>query len=345
MRIVVVNTQVPFVRGGAELLAEALRDKLVEHGHHADLVRIPFRWYPPEHILEHVLAARLTSFHSVDRVIAFKFPAYCIPHESKVVWLLHQFRQAYDLWGTKHQDLPSTQEGLRIRDAIISMDNTSLREAKRIFTNSRVTSERLWHGNQVESTVLHPPLWDTSGYRCEPAADYVFAPSRITDLKRQDLLVESMAYVRSDIRLLLVGTPENGEMLDRIKRLIKTRRIADRVELITRWISEKEKKDFFARAVACAYIPYDEDSYGYVTLESYQSRKPVVTCADSGGTLEVVEDEHTGYVVPPDPEAIAEALDRLRSDPSNAAGLGEAGYERIRELRISWATVIESLVG
>ncbi len=120
MKVAVVNNWVPFLSGGAEHLAEALTRKLAEYGHQSMLVRLPFAWHPPGKILEHMLACRCVRLAGVDRVIGLKFPAYYVPHPNKVVWLLHQFRQAYDLWGTRYQDLPDTAEGLAVRDAVVA---------------------------------------------------------------------------------------------------------------------------------------------------------------------------------------------------------------------------------
>src|SRR5882724_8744385 len=118
MKVAVVTNCVPFLTGGAEHLARALTRKLAQAGHEALLVRIPFRWEPPEKILESMLACRLLRLPNVDRVVALKFPAYYIPHPNKVLWLLHQFRQAYDLWDTDLQSLPDSREGLEIRRLI-----------------------------------------------------------------------------------------------------------------------------------------------------------------------------------------------------------------------------------
>src|ERR1700741_1594707 len=126
MKVAIVNNQAPFVRGGAELLAEWLAEALIERGHDAEIVRIPFSWQPPQRIVDSMLAARLVQLPNVDRVVAFKFPAYYAPHPDKVLWLLHQFRQAHELWGTPLQDLPSTGEGHRIRDAVRSADRKLL---------------------------------------------------------------------------------------------------------------------------------------------------------------------------------------------------------------------------
>jgi hypothetical protein len=110
MRILITTVQVPFIRGGAEILAEGLRDALRSEGHEAEIVAIPFKWYPPERILEQILACRLlditeTMGMPIDRVIGLKFPAYFIPHTNKVLWILHQHRTAYDLWDHTLSDL------------------------------------------------------------------------------------------------------------------------------------------------------------------------------------------------------------------------------------------------
>jgi glycosyltransferase involved in cell wall biosynthesis len=343
MRIAIVNNQAPFVRGGAELLAEALRDKLVEYGHDADVIRIPFAWQPVERILDHILAARLLRVGSCDRVIALKFPAYYVEHDSKVLWLLHQFRQAYDLHGSAYHLLPDTPEGRAIRDAIHRADNIHLSRARRVYTNSEVTSERLRKFNGIASEVLHPPLWNQEGYWCEGYGTYIFAAGRLSASKRQTLLVDAMRYVRSNVRLVVAGPPDDAATLRELELIVARHGLSDRVEIIGRWLDEEEKRSLFAQALASAYVPYDEDSYGYVTLESCLSRKAVVTCADAGGVLSLVRDGDTGYVVPPEPKELAAAFDRLASGGA-ARRLGENAFGLVAELKISWNHVVDTLL-
>jgi glycosyltransferase involved in cell wall biosynthesis len=119
--------------------------------------------------------------------------------------------------------------------------------------------------------------------------------------------------------------------------------LRQRVDLIPRFITEQEKADLFAKALGCTYVPFDEDSYGYVTLEAYHCRKPVITCTDSGGTTIVVKDGETGLVVPPSPEAIGHAMDRLYEERAASKSMGEAGYELMSALGINWKTVVERL--
>jgi hypothetical protein len=105
MRVAVCAPQVPFVRGGAELMAEDLVEALRERDHDAELVTIPFKWYPGSRVLDQAFLWRLVDLtesdgRAIDRVIATKFPAYCVRHPNKVAWVLHQFRQAYDYDGS-----------------------------------------------------------------------------------------------------------------------------------------------------------------------------------------------------------------------------------------------------
>jgi glycosyltransferase involved in cell wall biosynthesis len=343
VKIAIVNNCVPFIAGGAEHLADALQNQLTERGHQAMLVRIPFRWSPAEHIVDHVLACRLLSIQGVDRVIALKFPAYYVPHENKVLWLLHQFRQAYDLWGTRYQDIPLTPDGLKVQRIIIESDNQYLPEARKIYTNSQVTANRLKQFNNLDSEVLYPPLNRSSHFRCSSYKDYIFYPGRITSGKRQALVVEALGYCKSPVRLVIAGQPELPTDREAIEIRIRQADLESRVEFIPRFITEEEKAALFADALGCAYTPYDEDSYGYVTLEAYHSRKPVITCSDSGGVMLLVKDGETGLVVPPEPRAIADAMDRLYASNREAKRMGEAGYDLMKSLGITWDRVVERL--
>lgn len=343
MNIAVLNNHVPFVSGGAEYLADALVAQLRAHGHKAALYRIPFRWMPPEKVVEGMLACRLIQLWNVDRVIALKFPAYYVPHDNKVVWLLHQFRQAYDLWGTPWQDLPDTEDGRQVRQAVIQADNTCLPEARAIYTNSLVTADRLKRFNNLDSEVLYPPLLNPERFACGEYGDYIFYPSRITRGKRQYLVVEAMRHTRTPVRLVVAGGPEDADAVRQLDAIVESGGLAEKVQIVPRFIAEQEKVQLFAGALACAYTPVDEDSYGYVTLEAYQSRKPVISCRDSGGVASVVKHDETGYLLDPEPEEIARAMDELYLNKARARALGEAGFRHIQTMNITWERVVEKL--
>jgi glycosyltransferase involved in cell wall biosynthesis len=342
MKVAIVNNQAPFVRGGAELLAEWLRDKLEQYGHQAEIVRLPFQWNPCERILDHMLAARFVRLPNVDRVVALKFPAYYVPHENKVLWLLHQFRQAYDLWGTPYQDIPDTPTGHRVRDAVIAADQFHLQKVSHIYTNSKIVGHRLNYYNGLRSDVLYPPLPDSDSFYCDDYHDYFFFPGRITAGKRQHMAAAAMAHAGGDARLVIAGQPETPKDLERVMSVIHEHGLESRVEVIPRWISEEEKRRLLGGCRGVLYLPYGEDSYGYVTLEAFHARKPVITLADSGGILELVEDGHNGRVAAGERD-LALAIDELSGDRVLAEGLGQAALETIDRLQISWDRVIECL--
>jgi hypothetical protein len=160
MRILIATVQVPFIRGGAEIHAEGLRDALVQAGHEAEILAIPFKWYPPEKILDHMLACRLLDATEVagtrvDRLIGLRFPAYLIPHPNKVLWILHQHRTAYDLWDHTLSDLVHYPNGSQVRDAIQQADRKLIPEARAVFANSHNVAQRLKRYCDIDATPLY----------------------------------------------------------------------------------------------------------------------------------------------------------------------------------------------
>jgi glycosyltransferase involved in cell wall biosynthesis len=125
-----------------------------------------------------------------------------------------------------------------------------------------------------------------------------------------------------------------------VDRLASEAGVADRVDFLGA-VDDERLLALYRDALAVPFAPYDED-YGYVTLEAFLARKPVLTATDSGGPNEFVVDGVNGRVLPPDPGAFADAINALARDRRRAASLGDAGYERART--ITWDGVIETLV-
>jgi glycosyltransferase involved in cell wall biosynthesis len=173
--------------------------------------------------------------------------------------------------------------------------------------------------------------------------DFILCLVRVNGAKRQHLMVKAMKYCKTKVTLIVAGRPESEADAAQIRNTIRKDDLAQRVTFIDRFVSEKEKADLLSRCLAVAYIPYDEDSYGYVTLEACLSKKAVITCTDSGGIDALVRDRETGYIVPPEPKALADAMDSLYSEKSRAAAMGESGFELARSLNINWDHVIRTL--
>lgn len=345
MRVLVASTYVPFIDGGGRMIVRDLVAALRERDHEVDTIEIPFlsAW---EEMLEQMLAIRLMDVaDAADVLVAIRTPSYLLRHPNKRLWFIHHHRGAYDLWGTPYQDIPSTPAGMAVREAIVAADDLYLREAQRIFTNSQIVADRLREFNDLQGTVLYPPLGKPELFVRAPAEDYVFYPCRITGHKRQQLAVEAAAHITTDARVVIAGAPDGPGQLEPLRELIDRHGLQDRVQLIPRWISEEQKADLIARSLGVLYIPFLEDSYGYVTLEAFQAHKPVITCSDSGGTLEIVRDGVNGLVAAPDAISLAAAIDRLRADPAAAASMGERAHETLALEDISWDTVVSSLLG
>jgi glycosyltransferase involved in cell wall biosynthesis len=259
-----------------------------------------------------------------------------------VLWLVHQLRQVYDLFGTEYQDLPSSADTDGLRAMVKRWDDEHLGAVRSRFAISAVTAERLKRFNGLDADVLLPPLPSSDGFRCDGYGDFIFAGGRVSGGKRHRLLIEAMRHVRSGVRLVIAGPAESPEIADELRRLVDRHDLSRRVTLDFRWLGDDEKISLLAAARACAYVPFDEE-YGYVALEAFHARKAVVTCADSGGPLSLVVDGVSGIVADPTPKSIAAAFDRLGDDSRVAEQLGEAAYARLRTLDISWESVVARL--
>jgi glycosyltransferase involved in cell wall biosynthesis len=335
--------QVPFVRGGAEALVRELVRQLRARAYRVERVSVPFKWYPKEEILTHAAAWRLLDLSAsngqpIDAVIATKFPSYFVRHPAKVTWLIHQYRAAYELCGTEYSDFHHTEADVGLRDQLISLDREMLTESRRLFTISRRTAERLEKFNGVGAEPLYHPSRLAERLHSGPSGHYVLSVGRIESIKRVDLAVRAMEFVDPQIRLLVAG---EGTQLDNVRQLAEQRGLGDRVSFLGA-VTDDELVELYAGALAAVYVPYEED-YGYVTLESFAARKPVVTTHDAGGPLEFVEHDVNGLICDPHAAAIADGISRLAANRSLAAALGDAGHDRARA--VTWDGVIEKLLG
>lgn len=348
MRILISTAQTPFVRGGAEILAEELQAALETRGHEVDLCSIPFKWYPAQSVADHMASCRLLDLSDfngtpVDRVIGLKFPAYLARHPHKTLWLVHQHREAYDLWDRKIGALYAAQEGAAVRDLVTEADKSVLGgEYLKRYTISRNVSRRLEKYCGVTSEALYHPPRHSERFKCEESESFLFFPSRLTQIKRQSLAIEALALTKkSSVKLVFAGVADSSAYLKTLQDMCDRLGVSDRVEFLG-YVSDEEKVDLYSRCMAVVYPPLDED-YGYVTLEAMLSRKPVLSASDSGGVLEFMRDGTTGRVCEPDAESLAEGMDELVSKPRRAAQWGEDARDLYESMDISWDSVVEAL--
>ena len=342
--ILICTTQVPFTSGGAEAHVEGLKRALIVAGYSADIVALPFKWYPPTEIMRGALAWRLLDLSEangkpIDLVIGMKFPSYLVAHERKVLWIMHQHRSAYNLWGTQFDDLSTYPDGPRIREWIHSCDGQFIPEARKVFANSKAVAQRLRHYNKIESEPLYHPPPRAEHLRRGEQGDYIFYPSRLEPQKRQEILIEAARYLRTPVKIILAGSSRDPKYY---QSLIEQHGVGDRV--VSRgFVDEAEIIELYANALGVCYLPFDED-YGYVTLEGMLSQKPVVVASDGGGATEFVEHERDGLIVDPEPRAVAEALDTLYSDRQKAQQMGVNARAKLQDFSFSWSHVVERII-
>ncbi len=340
--VLVCAAQAPFVSGGAEILVRELVASLKRRGFRVDVVSLPFHGYPPLEVPRQALAWRLLELRqvtgdSVDLVISTKFPSYLVRHHRKVAWVFHQYREAYELIGTELSPLTESSEDRGTVETIRAMDKSALGECRALFAISKNVASRLARFSGLAATPLYPPPQLVGRYRCDSYSDFLLCPGRLDHAKRPELALRALARSRSSARLKLTG---DGPLRGDLERLAGELGIASRVDFLG-IVSEEDLLALYAACRAALYVPFDED-YGFVPVEAFLSSKPAVTCSDSGGPLEFVEDGRSGYVALPQPEALADAIDRLFALPAaRLAELGEEGRRRVAG--IGWDAVVDQL--
>lgn len=343
-RIVVVTSTVPFVYGGHLVIAENLLKALRENGYEADIFFTPQNKFGKQ--IQAYIANYFTDLtedglgRKIDQIISLRFPSYAIKHPFHILWLNHRMREYDDLWSEFKKKLSwrgKIKEGVR-RLIISRLDHYLLsHNVKKIFSQSQTIRERLLKWGGIDSEVLYPPP-PYREYKTEAYENFIFTVSRLYPLKRIDLLIRAFQFVKNkDVKAFIGG---EGVDEERLKNLINELNLTDRVFLLGK-LSEYELIDYYSRARCVFFAPYKED-FGFVTMEAFSSRKPVITCFDSGGPSEIVQDGLSGFVVEPLPEKIAEKIDLLSEDKSLAEKMGGKGFESIKD--ITWENVVKKLV-
>ena len=348
--ILVLGVKVPFTVGGQDVLVKSLVRELSARGHRVDTVELPFAVNPKEGLLNQIAQWRaldLSHFggYDVDLVIATKFPSYFVKHPKKSLWLVHQHRAMYDLYGGRYSDFSDDPRDEVLREMLFDADQKALAECAYVSGISKNVVERLDKYNTVDGEVLYPPLSLAGQYRTGGQEDYILSVGRICSIKRVDLMIKALPIVHNFIKLKVVGSPDEPGVMDYLKNEIDKHHLWDRVEFMGR-VSDEDLLDLYANALAVYYAPHDED-YGYVTLEALASGKPVIAGTDSGGVLEFIKDRENGLVVEPTTDAIGHAVNELVENKEFAKELGDNGLRYIEQSGVTaggWDAVIDGLL-
>jgi len=342
--IAVCAAQVPFFSGGAEILVDVLIQQLRQRGYEVELINIPYKWYPHSQLLESVnlwkkLDLTESNGKKIDLVIATKFPSYFIQHPRKVLWLIHQYRQMYDLLDSPYSGFDMRDSRDReLRDQLVAMDTQALSSYQNRLTIAQNTTDRLQKYNGLASKALYHPPRLVGRYQNLAFEDYILSVGRLDKLKRIDALISALPYVDTKIKCKIAGSGPEREPLE---ALAKKLNVTDRVEFLG-YVSDEDLIQLYGKCSAVYFAPLDED-YGYITLESFLSQKPVITAIDSGGPLEFVHQDVNGLISQSlVPEELGRHIERLVSDKTLCAGMGLSGFQSVEH--ITWDPVIDALL-
>ena len=281
---------------------------------------------------------------NVDHVIALKFPAYLIRHPKKTLWLVHQYRQAYDLYDAGQTNLPPGEAGLELQTMIRQADQEAFAECRKIFSISEVTRRRLLKYNRFDSEVLVTPPNDPELFPGGELGDYIFAGGRVNGMKRQHLLLEAMAQADKRVKLLIAGPPDSPDDAACLRAAVERFGLADRVRLDLRFLPRQVYAGYVNRAAAVAYLPYDEESLGYVAMEGATAAKALITTADSGGILGLVKHEDTGWVAHPSADDLARVMEAVFENAARTKMYGQSARALLESMKINWPDIVEALL-
>lgn len=144
---------------------------------------------------------------------------------------------------------------------------------------------------------------------------------------------------------------ENVEYLEELKRLALTEGVSGQVNFVTS-CSTSERNELLSNCLCVLYTPkvssllhpakqfvylnltslrlllIQDEHFGIVPLEAMAAHKPVIAC-NSGGPVETVVNEVTGFLCDPSPAEFSKAMLKLVNDHDLAVRLGEQARDHV----------------
>ena len=313
--------------GGIDRQYKGLYNEILRQGHTCDLIKIVISDKTYEHILKGYLDCYDLDLSKYDGVISTKVPAFMVRHPNHVSFLSHRHRQFYDAYTFRHEQHD------RFKEIIHKLDKWALSDEniKGRYCIGWTVRERemKWDGYTPE--VLYHP---TSGmaFADSGKGDYFLAVSRLNDHKRIDYAIKAVLKC-PEAKLKIIGTGPEEE------KLVKLAAGCDRIEFIGH-VNDDQLISTYADCLAVIFTPKEED-LGLITFEAFLSKKPVITCADSGEPAIIVSSAEGGYVVN-SIEEITEKMTYLMKHQDEAKKLGLNGYNFMKS--ITWEKTVKTLV-
>ena len=172
----------------------------------------------------------------------------------------------------------------------------------------------------------------------DPAKDYYLYFGLIRDYKGLDLLLEAMSCKQlKDNKAELIVAGEFYSNEEKYRELSHYLALENRIHWFPKFIPDNQVCHFFIVSDLIVQ-PYKTATQSGITQIAYSFDKPMVVTR-VGGLAEIVPDGKCGYVVEPEPHAIADAIDDFytrRPDFSDGIALQKKEF--------SWSRMTENLL-
>lgn len=324
-------------RGESELTT-----RIEEHGLDVDIEIIPFRGVLNTYNRQ-LISSPLLVPPTLFRLAQFNSEAYSVVNKSDIIWcqdlraVLTLFpyifiSQTPTIWNI---GLGMTSDGI-----VKNLQHLSLHTVDHVFIESKTQAQlvfqnALYSKYEDKFTIFSKGI-DVEKFDPDRFADnderlgyHIGTACSLTPRKGLEFLIEAMPeiYKEHNITLSIAGetTSQNEEYATTLKQKVSEYDIENRVEFYG-WV---EDMPAYLSSLDVFVLPSLNEGIPGAVREALAMEIPVVA-TDVGGTSEVVHDNETGILIEPeDPDAIADAIDYLLSNPEIRAKMGARGRELI----------------
>lgn len=170
---------------------------------------------------------------------------------------------------------------------------------------------------------------------------------RLEPLKAVDILLRALhdlhtiePSVLTGVRLMVVGGEAGNPERVRLHALAEQLGVSGYVQFVGS--RDHASLPAFYAAAEALIMPSDYESFGMVALEAMATGTPVIASA-VGGLQYLIRDGETGFLVPVrDPEALAERIRQILTDPNLRDTLAQAAANRA--VQYDWALVTDQVI-
>ena len=307
--------------------------------HRLDLNRVP--WLKPESLMMYAKLLFKSVMLSCRHRFRAIFAARALP-EGLIALAIARLTGKPALIWAHGEEQTTWGRGWKFRAMCFT-----LRHADVVLSNSDYTRDTLVTLLGVDPdriSVVYPtvdeerfrPGLATTDLRCSLGLGsdqhLILSVGRLVRRKGFDNVIRALPWLREqgiDVHYAVIGI---GEDHDRLIGLARELGVADHVHMLGHVSYEDLPRWYCASdlfAMPNREIEGDTEGFGLVFLEAAAAGRPAVA-GSAGGTGSAVVDGVTGLRVDGErPDAVAEALARLLSNPNEARRMGQAARERV----------------